>query len=198
LDNYCAKYGTSPRYNQHLAAEVKERLQQLQYIIDRVRQLERGHDNSIRELKTGLSKIASTAMAEPGPPQVVPAAVPDMMSNFWEVTTTASSEIRVLTEAFYYFAARIRAIAQAKSEPLPHLSFECKGVRDVRNHLIEHPDRKDSLVLSQSFSFGGTHGPVLKDGRPATEPAVFPDRGLYWNAEEFESSFLLALERALG
>lgn len=47
LDRYCEKYGACSTYNQHLVAESKERLQQLKFILTRVRDLERAHDGAI-------------------------------------------------------------------------------------------------------------------------------------------------------
>lgn len=103
-----------------------------------------------------------------------------------------TTEIRALTEAFYYFAARLRYIL--RSEHLPGLSIEAVGVRNVRNHLIEHSEKKPSRVTAQSFEYGGPKGPVIKGSRPAATPDVFPDAGLYLNAEELR----VELERVLS
>ena len=54
-----------------------------------------------------------------------------------------SFEMETLVEAFYYFAFRLRQVIQQ----LPDLNnFECKGVRNVRNKLLEHPEGADSGV----------------------------------------------------
>jgi hypothetical protein len=100
-------------------------------------------------------------------------------------------EIRVLVECFYYFAARARHIIRG----MPELnSFEAAGVRDVRNHLIEHPERRGSQILSRSFAFGGPNGPIVKPIRDTSETA-HPDAGLYANAHEFAVNLETALKR---
>ena len=96
--------------------------------------------------------------------------------------TELVEEIELLTEAFYYLAFRARSVLQA----LPGLdSFDPVGIRIVRNKLIEHPEGKDSRVLDQSFVFGADRGPVLRGMRFEHESPVWPDPGLYRNAEEF-------------
>jgi hypothetical protein len=98
----------------------------------------------------------------------------------------ARTELKILTEGFYYCAARARAIARNSRAPLPGLgSFECTGVRDVRNKLLEHPEGSDSGVLVVSFGRGGTDGPVIKPLRQLSQVNVFPDAGLFRNAEQF-------------
>jgi hypothetical protein len=94
-------------------------------------------------------------------------------------------EIRVLTEAFYFCAARarhvIRSIAGLRQ-------FEAPGVRDVRNKLLEHPEKPDSTIVENGFSFGFGCGPVIKGVRRADKVEIFPDRGMYVNAQEFASN----------
>jgi hypothetical protein len=106
----------------------------------------------------------------------------------------ASFELKLLTEAFYHFAWRVRTILRNQRAPLPGLtSFECEGVRNVRNKLLEHAEGRDSQVSIQSFGWGAAQGPVLKALRYSGQEEIFPDRGLYRNAEEFRDN----LERLL-
>jgi hypothetical protein len=112
----------------------------------------------------------------------------------------ARTELKVLIEAFYYCAARARAVARNKDLPLPGLgSFECEGVRDVRNKLLEHPEGSDSQALVVSFGQGGHQGPLIKPLRAVGNEGIFPDAGLFPNAEEFRVNLdrllLLALDR---
>jgi len=96
-------------------------------------------------------------------------------------------ETRTLSEAFYYIGSRIRGILN--NGALPGLaSFECPGVRNVRNKLLEHPDGKDSGVLLQSFGYGGDSGPRIKALRRVGQENTFPDAGLYGNAREFKEA----------
>jgi hypothetical protein len=195
LDRYCAKYAQHTDYNSHLAAEVKERLRQLQFILQRVSTLEGVESIAMRKVQTQGSKHAASMTARGIAQQPTPPALVEALNGAWEQMAVAETEIRVLTEAFYYFAERIRTIAR---DSLPFIKFQANGVRDVRNKLIEHSDHKDSRILAQSFGFGGEHGPVIKGGRPTNEGNKFPDRGLYVNADEFGSGLLRALDRALA
>lgn len=191
-NQYCTRYDGQKGYHQDLAAEVGQRLQMLDFILKRVRVLEPTANEPIRRLQTETS--AHLAMIQAGiKPPTAPFPIGNFFKDFTEQLDVVCVEIRVLTEAFYYFAWRIREIARG----MPDLSsFECKGVRTVRNHLIEHPE-KTSRVFAQSFAFDGGQGPVLK-GQLVSESKEFQDHGLYPNAEEFMSAFLAVLGRALA
>ena len=90
-------------------------------------------------------------------------------------------EVRFFTESFYYFGWRAREILRS----LPGLgSVDGLGLRNVRNHLLEHPE-KQSKVFVESFIAGGPEGPVLKGLRLSHQADLFPDSGLYVNAAEF-------------
>lgn len=115
------------------------------------------------------------------------------------VLRSNSFEIRLFTEAFYYFASRLRTILRNKEEPCPLLKgFECAGVRDVRNKLLEHPEGQDSRVFGWSWTIGTAEGPILKVDRENHQVNVFPDRGLYVNAEELKENLERELQRALA
>jgi hypothetical protein len=86
-----------------------------------------------------------------------------------------ADELEFLTEAFYWFAFRLRNVLRL----LPGLgSFDGKGVRDVRNHLLEHPEKGQSGVIWGGFGFGGECGPVLKAVRRGDQTDVWKDAGL--------------------
>jgi hypothetical protein len=150
---------------------------------------------AMRKVQIVGSQHAASMTARGITQQPTPPALVKTLNDAWEQIGVAETEIRILTEAFYYFAERIRTIAR---DSLPFIKFKADGVRDVRNKLIEHSDHKDSMILAQSFGFGGENGPVIKGARPANEGDKFPDRGLYLNADEFGSSLLRALERVLA
>lgn len=106
-------------------------------------------------------------------------------------------EIQMFTESFYYLAGRMRTALRSGS--LPGLrAFECRGERNVRNKLLEHPEGKDSRIFGQSFGLGGEQGPILKVEREVDQEAVFPDAGLWANAEEIRDEFEHLLDRILG
>jgi hypothetical protein len=101
---------------------------------------------------------------------IMPPTAPFPVGNFFEDFSVhldaVCTELRILTEAFYQSARRIREIARG-DQPLPDLrSFECEGVRNVRNHLIERPEQK-SKICAQSFLFDGLQGPKLKPNHSA-------------------------------
>ena len=110
----------------------------------------------------------------------------DAASNGVRADDTVYLELRTLTEAFYYIAARTRSVL--RSGELPGLkSFECPGVRNVRNKLLEHPEGADSRVFTAGFGFGGDTGPHVKAVRRTGQEDIFPDAGLYKNAQEFQT-----------
>jgi hypothetical protein len=176
FDRYSAKYGGDPGYNPHLAAEVKVRLEELQFIIERVREVETSGE------ATAIKSTQAAALKSPG----------EAFEVFTRLVGEMSVEAKVLTEAFYHCAWRIHLVINDKSAPLPGLSFEAKKIRGVRNQLMVHPKKGD---FAQSFGTGGPRGPILKQGRPASS---FQDEGLYVNAEEFATKLSGAFEKALA
>lgn len=107
----------------------------------------------------------------------------------------SETEMRVLTEAFYYCAGRARAVLRAVYPALGQ--FEAVGVRDVRNQLLEHPEGKNSTVIENGTSFGFDCGPVIKGVRRVDKVHIFPDKGLYINAQEFATNLEAKLRQLL-
>ena len=64
--------------------------------------------------------------------------------------------MELLTESFCYLAHRTKKIIQNNNDLYSFeglKSFESKGVRDVRNQLIEHPEKLNHSALEvQRFS----------------------------------------------
>lgn len=56
-----------------------------------------------------------------------------------------------------------------------------------------HTESRDSQVFTRSFGFGGFKGPVAKSIRNNHQKDIFPDQGLYKNAEAIKYT----LERLL-
>lgn len=201
FDQYCHSFESTPgELHRHLSAEVKERLKQLDLIIRRARELEVKDQEIHQCMRTamgqhGVTMITGNMLTEGKVGLDLANAVGDALKK----AIDNSIEVRLFTEAFYYFAARVRSILRHESRPLPFLqSFECRGVRDVRNHLIEHPESAASQVFAQSIGYGGEHGPTLKTGRPAGERMAFPDKGLYLNAAEFKQNLEALLRSAIA
>ena len=95
-------------------------------------------------------------------------------------------EIRLLTEAFYYFAFRLCKIVRKTLKR----KFDPVGVRNVRNHLIEHP-----IVPNYNFAYGADlyFGPVVKPY--GSRPKPIHDEGLYRDAQEVIDQLLRLLDR---
>jgi hypothetical protein len=97
-------------------------------------------------------------------------------------------QVETYVEAFYYFAFRLRTLM--RNAP-GWENFESRGVRDVRNHLLEHPK-----VILSSFSIGGPNGPVLRAARYVGEETPWEDRGLFVNARELIEALRTAMRKA--
>ena len=148
------------------ATELQKRIRQLNFILVRVRELE---DESEQFFTSGVPH---------GP-------------GVRERILDVSFEQELFTEAFYYFAFRARQLIV--KEKFPGLkTFKCDGVRDARNHLLEH-----SKIALQSFG-SGHGGPTLKPARYERQTIKHHDQGLFVNAEEFRRNLdiLLTMEIA--
>lgn len=170
---------------QQLLQEVRGRLRQLQWSHSRLLQIE---TQLVQEsyVETSESVRKLLVFTDVGLPKH-DAEAQDLM------TPGLSDELRVLLEAFYYSAHRVRDIFKDNQRDLPGLkTFEAIGVRDVRNHLVEHPTR-NSGVITSSIKCGGPIGPQLKPLRFAKDLQGTVDAGLHKNAGEF----LTNLERTL-
>ena len=134
-----------------LFEEVRPRFWQMIYAVDRMRALE----------------------------EEIEAVNPDTCSRDEAIRKAAErrycdihDEVGFYLEALYLFAWRTRVIIQQ----LPGLhAFDPRGVRDVRNQLIEHPEQCGG-DLSRGLGFCNEQfGPSLRGG----------DKGLVSNVEEF-------------
>lgn len=178
----------------HLLQEVRARLRQLQWLHARLLQLEGElQDEGLKTLPEGHPRpdVFKQVFHEVSAAKVDP---PIQAQHPFE----KSDELRVLLEAFYYSAHRVRDILRDHEPDLPGLSsFEAKGVRDVRNHLVEHPS-KDKGVLVYSTACGGPVGPQLRLLRWSLDPPGTEDQGLHHNANEFEHALESCLSRAVS
>ena len=160
-------------------AEAQKRLEQLDAIVQRVDRLQR-----VQDRVDGWQWRADV-------PEHVARARHARRARAREAI---GGEIEILSEAFYYFAWRLRELLVR----LPHLKkFNPRGIREVRHDLLEHPERK-SKALNPNFMYGldVQQGPVLK---PFGERrADVHDRGLYVNAQEILDELVPRLTAAAG
>jgi hypothetical protein len=190
----------TPGFVRDLGCEVGERLEQLDYIIRRVTELDQtaaaAMSRSERRFREHVDRVIAEGLdytKEPVPEDA------NVTKEEIQTHIQASFEMKLLTEAFYFFASRVRTILKHKSQPVPGLEgFECEGVRNVRNKLLEHPEGADSQIFTQSWASGGAQGPVHKALRYAGQETIFPDPGLYANAEEFSRNLDDILKRAFA
>jgi hypothetical protein len=118
-------------FNRDVTSEARRRLVQLRTIIQKVVTFE-------LECSDATSPFGLDAAGFPVP----------VSREVGKRLVEIGDELQFYTEAFYYFAFRLRCIFR----DLPNLArLECKGVRDVRNKLLEHPEGRDSNVFLESF-----------------------------------------------
>lgn len=187
LDEYAeALLAESPgEFDGRYVAEVRSRLRQMDFLLDRVRQAER---DSVDAMGRSRAVFAEFVDATPTT-EIATSPAPDalkMTSSEFGRWQRAEMELTTFTEAFYFFAHRARQILRKGLVP-GIKSFEVPGVRGVRNHLIEHPEKKAGVV-EQSWQWDGPNGPHLKSVRSSND-ARFRDPGLYANAQEFADQF---------
>jgi hypothetical protein len=185
---------TMTKRGDHLLQEVRARLRQLQWLHARLLHLE-------RELEEEGLKTSSPEHRRPKVFKQIFHEESGTKSNPQiqaQLPFQRIDELRVLLEAFYYSAHRVRDILRDQESDLPGVpGFEAKGVRDVRNHLVEHPGR-DKGVLVYSTACGGPVGPQLRLLRWSLDPPGTQDQGLHHNAKEFEHALEVCLSRAIS
>jgi hypothetical protein len=104
------------------------------------------------------------------------------------------TEMEVYTEAFYWIIFRLRQVVKN----LPELgSFKFTGVRNVRNHLIEHPEGGDSGITFGNIGIRSDVGPVVRVVRRTGQLDRWMDAGLKPNALEYAEGLELLLRKYL-
>jgi len=192
---YCALLTRrAPRRAEHILHEVRGRLRGLQWVHARLVQLD-------RELESNQREALPPEEPKPEVMKLVfsDAARPDCVHHkHAHAAPERFDELRILLEAFYYSAHRLVDVLNNGQPDLPGMpQFAARGVRDVRNHLIEHPDRK-SGVLVFSIATGGPVGPQLKPLRWSLDPPGTENPGLHANAAEFCRALEDALAQAVA
>ncbi len=155
------------------AREARVRLQQLDVILRRIRVL---HSQEARR--------RVKAMALNG------AAIGPEHYRLRSQGGRIKLELGIQAEAFYYLAHRAAKCVQYAVGSKKFLPVD---VRDVRNHLIEHPK-----ALHWDFQYHKPEGVVMKPFRHTSDAsiAVLRDAGLFFNAEEFARELIEFLSRS--
>jgi hypothetical protein len=188
FNQYCSRrqVAVDQSFNGDLAAEAGKRLEQLNWILRRVALLE-AKDEELRQ------QLPSH--------EIVDEESRTIRQEINKRSREISTELGILSEAFYYFAWRAREVLKL----LPNLKqFDCEGVRNVRNHLLEHAEKHGQIYIN-ALSYGGEQGPTLKAFRfdeqgnfsVREENNLSHDRGLYVNAAEFRDNLKKRLSNIL-
>ncbi len=106
-------------------------------------------------------------------------------------------ELEIMAESYYHFAFRLRDIL--RKYHWRFRGFEAVGVRDVRNHLIVHPEKeKDKAKLFPCFNITFSQdcrGPRIKGYIGKSGSAV--DSGLFVNAEDYKNQLCIAINKII-
>jgi hypothetical protein len=158
FDRLCVKLerANATGFERHLAKEARTRLLQLDHLLQMVRQRDALlADMSRRQYET-VERHPEHRIAVLDSEVVVRTETIKLTKVDFEALNSPIFEMQLFTECFYYIAERLRN-ALRKSKPVRGLeSFRCDGARNVRNHLIEHPEGKDSQVFMQGGGMGWT------------------------------------------
>jgi hypothetical protein len=101
-------------------------------------------------------------------------------------------EVIFFVEAFYRCAFRFKEVAIR----LPGLTnFNPPGIRNVRNWLIEHPERQP--ITSWGWATDSKNGPRLRPGRTSREAWDPQDAGLWPNLAQFEEALTRVLRSCI-
>jgi hypothetical protein len=104
--------------------------------------------------------------------------------------SVAADPLRAFGEAFYYFA--VRAVKALREVQDLDLSVDPVGIRNVRNHMVEHPEKPHGFRVTW-WETDCAHGLVLAPGNAVGQQG-WTDRGLYPNAQEFIEKLLPKLD----
>ena len=164
FEKYCAawlKKSTEVPFAERTVLDVSKRLRQMHWLVHQAKICVDQH-------------TASSVLI----PEMVTKTLADAEYHEWvAVNVDIVDRMELFTESFYWVAHR-GAVAIRQ---LPGLrSFEATGVRDVRNNVLEHPEKRHG-VPALAFGWGSpsNSGPTI-----ATATWNY-DKGLYVNAIEF-------------
>ena len=152
-------------------AEAQTRIEQSRYLLHRFMEIEQEFIQHDRRGRQGFTSK-------------------DEHRQWADTMATFSPQLEVHGEAFYYFAFRLRQVLKNGVDGFKN--FDPIGVRDVRNHLIEHADRGGG-VMDRNHMFNCPEGLVIKPFG-GSNGRYQEDRGLYPNATEFIDELLRLLK----
>lgn len=171
-------------FNSELCIEAKKRIMQLDYILSLLKKLDDEivdiNEKMSKRLKDWRDNLDLKDYENKEPPKEL-----WMSDKERKISIENVFKIELNAESFYYLSFRLRNIIRY----LPGLGkkFESKGVRNVRNLIIEHPEKSE--IFENGFACGSKeYGPSLKSIRSSSNNLI-RDKGLYLNAKEFRTNF---------
>ena len=168
--------------------EARHKLDQLSWLLTEIR----AHIGTLLE---ATRSVEAPAPGNPDPASGMPTAEELVWLNDLRLLGEASIAIEVLTESFYWVAHRALLVTLS----LPGLrGFRADGIRDVRNHLLAHPESANSGVVSTSSGFSFAAGPQVKPVRSDPQAKVWVDAGLFANALEFSANLNRSVATAVS
>ncbi len=184
-------------FKNDLECEGRKRIEQLDYLLNKIQVKQTRAIEIPQRSQNEFQKLIDNAKQNNLDVTIASSSsIINMTKEEGEEYNHLNFEIELLTENFYRIAFRLSKII----EKLPGLGkLKSNGVRDVRNNLIEHPEAKDIQVILQSFSLGNKEsGPIIKAIRYSDQTEIFPDKGLYFNAEEIKTNLEKVLIKFIG
>ena len=168
--------------------ESEERLWQLDFLIERVVDLQR-RLVAVNEEQRKAFDVAIAASTADSPLDQSQRAEGRRLH---QLEAALLLELKLSAESFYYFASRLIGILQGFSQ-LKNL--DVPSIRNVRNHLIEHSEKASSGVTNRNWSYGGDAGPAFKNHRLSNPLHVPLDAGLFVNAAQLRDVLVAQLSR---
>ncbi len=209
---YATKYSAEwsiedPRHD--LCAEVRERLTQLDLVLDHLRRavgIFAGDPERLRRDVKWMTEVQPRLVRGEISPEEYAAGFSQKSAAESRACLRASEEVRLFSEMFYFVAWRLREVFNSpKPRAFPNLrQIKAKGIRNVRNVLIEHPEHGKPVPNYRQWLMVTDDGPVLKSsevlvrGGSVSAPDESVDRGLYVNADELRREMEACLGEALG
>lgn len=186
LENYSwAVDGQLDSVRRNLIGEAQRAIRQADYLFSKCREAVEAHFELWRQV----------TISESGSPRE--GQVPTDLQTRLQVT---QFEGQLFAETFYYVSFRIREILRSKKFPLPYIQgFESKGVRDVRNHVLAHPEKGPEPQLDGGTATAtGEFNVWLRVPLTRAKGSALREAGLVENAEELKLALRKVVGRALS
>lgn len=195
---------------QGLSAEVRERLQQLDIILEyldlAITVVQGDPVENRRSMEETFQNVSLVDSGQITPEEFMQrqVAASTQRGKEW---VRSWEEVRLFTETFYFVAWRLVQVVRARGPfSFPGVNgIRARGVSRVRNQLLQHPEHRGETGNFQQWLTLTADGPVLMSNTMIVRShtgRVDPDdesrdRGLFLNADELRDELAAALKAAL-